>query len=315
MSTLSLSLLSLAGILVLIGLRVPIGVAMGAIAFAGFCYLRNFNVALSALSDTPFVFAANWELSAIPMFLLMGAIASNSGIGAALYRAAHAWFSAFARRPGGGDQLGLRRFRGGVRIEHRCGRHHGADRGAGNAEAQIRQGARHRRGRERRHARCADPAQHPVRHLRCLRRGLGCQAADRRDRSGPADRGGLHDHDHGALLARSVAGAAGRVSRSCRALARTPGFAQGDMAGPRPHHRGDGRPLCRGGHADRRRRCRRVPRGDHRRAAAAIEPERFHRQPRGRDHDHRAVVLRRHRRCHRSRGFSRLPAPPTCSPR
>jgi TRAP-type mannitol/chloroaromatic compound transport system permease large subunit len=96
--TLALSLTSIAGILVLIGLRVPIGVAMGAIALLGFWYLRNFNVALSALSDTPFVFAANWELSAIPMFLLMGAVAGNSGIGAGLYRTAHAWLSGL---PGG----------------------------------------------------------------------------------------------------------------------------------------------------------------------------------------------------------------------
>ena len=84
--------------LVLIALRVPIGIAMGAVAFFGFWYLRNFNVALSALSDTPFVFAASWDLSAIPMFLLMGAIAGNSGIGTALFRAAHAWFGAL---PGG----------------------------------------------------------------------------------------------------------------------------------------------------------------------------------------------------------------------
>src|SRR5258708_20852565 len=98
MDALTLALVSLGAMLVLIALRVPIGIAMGAVAFAGFCYLRNFNVALSALSDTPFVFAANWELSAIPMFLLMGAIASNSGIGTALYRAAHAWFGAL---PGG----------------------------------------------------------------------------------------------------------------------------------------------------------------------------------------------------------------------
>jgi tripartite ATP-independent transporter DctM subunit len=98
MSTLTLSLISLAGILGLIALRVPIGVAMGVVAFFGFWHLRNLNVALSALSDTPFVFAANWELSAIPMFLLMGAVASNSGIGAGLYRAAHAWFSGL---PGG----------------------------------------------------------------------------------------------------------------------------------------------------------------------------------------------------------------------
>jgi C4-dicarboxylate transporter, DctM subunit len=98
MSTLTLSLVSLAGILVLIGLRVPIGVAMGTVAFLGFWHLRNVNVALSVLSDTPFVFAANWELSAIPMFLLMGAVASNSGIGSGLYRAAHAWFGGL---PGG----------------------------------------------------------------------------------------------------------------------------------------------------------------------------------------------------------------------
>jgi len=92
MSTLSLSLTSLGCILFLIGLRVPIGVAMGSVAFAGLWYLRNLDVALSVLRDTPFVFAANWDLSAIPMFLLMGAVAGNSGIGTALFRAAVAWF-------------------------------------------------------------------------------------------------------------------------------------------------------------------------------------------------------------------------------
>jgi C4-dicarboxylate transporter DctM subunit len=97
-STLTLSLIGITAILALIGLRVPIGVAMGTVAFCGFWYLRNVNVALSTLADAPFVFAANWELSAIPMFLLMGAIASNSGIGTGLFRAAHAWFSGL---PGG----------------------------------------------------------------------------------------------------------------------------------------------------------------------------------------------------------------------
>jgi C4-dicarboxylate transporter DctM subunit len=98
MDALTLASVSLGAMLVLIALRVPIGIAMGAVAFAGFWYLRNFNVALSALSDTPFVFAASWDLSAIPMFLLMGAIAANSGIGTALFRAAHAWFGGL---PGG----------------------------------------------------------------------------------------------------------------------------------------------------------------------------------------------------------------------
>ncbi len=98
MTTLQVAGTSIMMMLVLIGLRVPIGVAMGGVAFLGLWYLRNFNVALSVLRDTPFVFAANWDLSAIPMFLLMGAIASNTGIGAGLFRAAYAWFG---RLPGG----------------------------------------------------------------------------------------------------------------------------------------------------------------------------------------------------------------------
>jgi len=98
MGALPLALLSLAAIMLLIGLRVPIGVALGGVAFAGFCYLRNLKVALSIIRDTPFVFSANWELTAIPMFLLMGAIANNSGISSSLFRAARAWFGAL---PGG----------------------------------------------------------------------------------------------------------------------------------------------------------------------------------------------------------------------
>jgi C4-dicarboxylate transporter DctM subunit len=98
MSTLQLALLSLVTIVVLIGLRVPIGVALGGVAFIGFWYLRNVDVALSVLRDTPFVFAANWDLTAIPMFLLMGSLTNNSGISTSLFRAARVWFGGM---PGG----------------------------------------------------------------------------------------------------------------------------------------------------------------------------------------------------------------------
>jgi C4-dicarboxylate transporter, DctM subunit len=91
-STLTISLLSIGCILFLIGLRFPIGVAMGAVAFVGLTMLRNVNVAMSVVRDAPFAFAASWDLSAIPMFLLMGAVAGNSGIGSGLFRAAVAWF-------------------------------------------------------------------------------------------------------------------------------------------------------------------------------------------------------------------------------
>jgi tripartite ATP-independent transporter DctM subunit len=91
-STFALATLSLICILTLIALRVPIGVALGGVSFLGFWYLRNVNVALSVLEDTPFVFSANWDLTAIPMFLLMGAIANGTGISASLFRAARVWF-------------------------------------------------------------------------------------------------------------------------------------------------------------------------------------------------------------------------------
>jgi C4-dicarboxylate transporter, DctM subunit len=98
MNTLAISLSSLACILFLIALRIPLGIAMGGVATFGLAYLSNWRVAFNVLGDAPFVFAANWELSAIPMFLLMGAVASNSGIGTALFRAARVWFG---QLPGG----------------------------------------------------------------------------------------------------------------------------------------------------------------------------------------------------------------------
>ena len=98
MSAFWVSIITLVSILILIGLRVPIGVAIGCVAFVGFWLYRNLDVALSVLRDTPFVFAASWDLTAIPMFLLMGSLTNNSGISTSLFRAARAWFGGW---PGG----------------------------------------------------------------------------------------------------------------------------------------------------------------------------------------------------------------------
>ncbi|MCA2011576.1 TRAP transporter large permease [Pararhodobacter sp. CCB-MM2] len=98
MDPLSFGLITLACMLALIALRVPIGVALGVVSILGLAYVRNFNIAWSILRETPFAFAASWDLTAIPMFLLMGAIANHSGISSALFRAARLWFSAL---PGG----------------------------------------------------------------------------------------------------------------------------------------------------------------------------------------------------------------------
>lgn len=98
MTGLALGGTSLAVVLMLIALRVPIGVALGSVAFCGFWYVRGWNTALGQLREVPYNFVANWDLSAIPMFLLMGAIVAVSGTATALFRAARLWLAAL---PGG----------------------------------------------------------------------------------------------------------------------------------------------------------------------------------------------------------------------
>jgi C4-dicarboxylate transporter, DctM subunit len=97
-SSLDIGFWSLPVILLLIAARIPIGAALGAVALVGIAIVRNPETALTLLQSTPFEFGSSWSLSAIPMFLLMGSIAHNSGISHALFRAARLWLSGL---PGG----------------------------------------------------------------------------------------------------------------------------------------------------------------------------------------------------------------------
>jgi tripartite ATP-independent transporter DctM subunit len=85
-------------VLLLIAIRIPIGVALGSVSILGIMVLRGPGVAAGLVKIIPFEFAASWSLSAVPMFLLMGAVAHYSGISSALFRAARLWL---ANLPGG----------------------------------------------------------------------------------------------------------------------------------------------------------------------------------------------------------------------
>ena len=58
----------------------------------GISAIRGSNAALGALGTLPYDFAANWTLSAVPMFLLMGAIAFHSGMTASVFKVCRMWF-------------------------------------------------------------------------------------------------------------------------------------------------------------------------------------------------------------------------------
>lgn len=98
MTNLQIGFLGFAAIVALIALRVPVGLALLLVAMGGLSLIANTKIALSMLKVLPFDFVANWDLSAIPMYLLMGAIAHKSGMTASLFDVARLWFSGL---PGG----------------------------------------------------------------------------------------------------------------------------------------------------------------------------------------------------------------------
>lgn len=88
----------LAALIVLLALRVPIAVGLGAVAMVGLYVLLGFEPMAGAAGSLTFDFVASWELSAIPLFIFMGAVSSRSGLVASLYDVARVWL---ARVPGG----------------------------------------------------------------------------------------------------------------------------------------------------------------------------------------------------------------------
>jgi tripartite ATP-independent transporter DctM subunit len=78
-------------VLVLMLIRVPIAVSLATVAVGGFAYLVGPEPALGILIDSPIRTVTNFNFSVIPMFILMGAFVSASGMSRELFRAANAW--------------------------------------------------------------------------------------------------------------------------------------------------------------------------------------------------------------------------------
>ena len=76
---------------VLMVLRVPIGIAMGTVGLIGFGLLSGTTPAMNLLANVPFTVLTDYDLAVIPMFILMGAFASHSGMSQELFAAGRAW--------------------------------------------------------------------------------------------------------------------------------------------------------------------------------------------------------------------------------
>jgi C4-dicarboxylate transporter DctM subunit len=85
---------AVAGFVVLFALmllRVPVGMAMGLVGVSGFGYLVGGAPALKLVGQTSMRTVTDYTFGVIPMFLLMGAFVSNSGMSGELFRAANAF--------------------------------------------------------------------------------------------------------------------------------------------------------------------------------------------------------------------------------
>lgn len=98
MSNLEIGIAGVVAALALIALRVPIGLALGLVSIAGIGFMFNLDVAWGMISATPFDYVGQWELSAAPMFLLMGFICSSTDMTRGLFLALRLYL---ARLPGG----------------------------------------------------------------------------------------------------------------------------------------------------------------------------------------------------------------------
>lgn len=85
------AVLAFVGLFALMAVRVPIGIGMAITGILGYWYMSGLTPALSQLAQSPIRNVTDWDLGIIPMFILMGAFATASGMSRELFRASNAW--------------------------------------------------------------------------------------------------------------------------------------------------------------------------------------------------------------------------------
>ena len=82
--------LGIAVLLILLALRIPVAFAMFVVGFSGIAILSGTSSAVSLLASETFTLASSPELVVVPLFILMGNVASATGMSRRLYDAAYA---------------------------------------------------------------------------------------------------------------------------------------------------------------------------------------------------------------------------------
>ena len=89
LSTDAVAVLGFVVLFALMLLRVPVGMAMGLVGVTGFGYLVGGGPALKLVGQTSMRTVTDYTFGVIPMFMLMGAFVSVSGVSRELFKAAN----------------------------------------------------------------------------------------------------------------------------------------------------------------------------------------------------------------------------------
>ncbi|MBN8294073.1 TRAP transporter large permease [Rhodobacter sp. NTK016B] len=95
MSDLAIGIFAIGGMFALMLMRTPVAFAMLITGFFGIWVVEGLRRAGAILFTETYSSVANYNLIVLPMFVLLGNIASEAGFSRALYDAAHAWVGRF----------------------------------------------------------------------------------------------------------------------------------------------------------------------------------------------------------------------------
>ena len=84
-----IGLLSFAVLVALIFLKIPVGFVMALVGFAGFGLLVSWDASLNLIARDFFAVFSSYNLTVIPLFVLMGQVAHHSGMSGRLFNTAH----------------------------------------------------------------------------------------------------------------------------------------------------------------------------------------------------------------------------------
>jgi tripartite ATP-independent transporter DctM subunit len=98
MSPTTIGIIGIIALLVFLFIRMPVGFVMAMVGFVGFGWIVSFDASLNLLAKDMVGTFASYNLTVIPLFVLMGQLAFYSGISSRLFDAAYKWIG---HLPGG----------------------------------------------------------------------------------------------------------------------------------------------------------------------------------------------------------------------